>query len=511
MIKTVDLCVIGAAGGGMSAAVSAAQHGVKNILLLEKMKAPGGCTVMSAGMMGINTPVQRRFGQKFDVDEEYRKLMRLLNWRCDAKLVRKWLNGSGENFEWLEDLGLEYSFCCTESADLSKIKPTHNRTGHWDGQKWVMEMQGPKLVKCLREACARYGVEIMTGTRARHLLTEDGRVTGVEAEGPDGPVTVHAKAVILATGSISSNKDLIRRFYCTDEYRDVHIMAELPHNTGDGLIMAEEIGAAAGRIGTLFIGPHNHYPRASELVGMLMRRPQPIKVNQNGERFTNEAIPFEEEFGWMMSLSVDCQPGKKSYTLMDQNYIDAVRAHTDFLPARYDTGCQMEAPPSFGGPICPVEKGQNPATWRERIMEHLEYEQSRGNAKICQTLDEAAEFIGCDPAVLKDTVARYNTYCARRYDEEFLKGEQYLEPVTQPPYYVILGRSGIDTCLGGLKIDNHQRVMDLEGHAIPGLYAAGVMCSGWFNDSYCYFGSEMSFTIYSGRTSGAEAAAYLQS
>ena len=140
MIKTVDLCVIGAAGGGMSAAVSAAQHGVKNILLLEKMKAPGGCTVMSAGMMGINTPVQRRFGQKFDVDEEYRKLMRLLNWRCDAKLVRKWLNGSGENFEWLEDLGLEYSFCCTESADLSKIKPTHNRTGHWDGQKWVMEM-----------------------------------------------------------------------------------------------------------------------------------------------------------------------------------------------------------------------------------------------------------------------------------------------------------------------------------------------------------------------------------
>ena len=207
--------------------------------------------------------------------------------------------------------------------------------------------------------------------------------------------------------------------------------------------------------------------------------------------------------------------GRTILGLLDATDGQVVYDGEDFTHAKgakgYDTGCQIDSPPSFGGPICPVEKGQDPATWRERIMEHLEYEQSRGNAKICQTLDEAAEFIGCDPAVLKDTVARYNTYCARGYDEEFLKGEQYLEPVTQPPYYVILGRSGIDTCLGGLKIDNHQRVMDLEGHAIPGLYAAGVMCSGWFNDSYCYFGSEMSFTIYSGRTSGAEAAAYLQS
>ena len=115
-----------------------------------------------------------------------------------AKPVRKWLNGSGENFEWLEDLGLEYSFCCTESADLSKIKPTHNRTGHWDGQKWVMEMQGPKLVKCLREACARYGVEIMTGTRARHLLTEDGRVTGVRLSPRKGEPWVAKSAHVIA-------------------------------------------------------------------------------------------------------------------------------------------------------------------------------------------------------------------------------------------------------------------------------------------------------------------------
>lgn len=511
MTKTVDLCIIGAAGAGMSAAISAAQQGAKNILVLEKMKNSGGCTVMSAGMMGINTPVQRRFGHNIDVDKAFQQLIRILNWRCDAKLVRKWLGGSGENFEWLEELGLRYEFCCTESADMSKTTPTHNRTGYWDGEKWVMKMQGPLLVKCLRDGCEKYGVEVMTETRAMHLIKNDeGRIIGVEAEGPIGALTVRAGAVILATGSISSNKDLVRRFYCTDEYRDVRIMAELPHNTGDGFLMAEEIGAAEGRIGSLFIGPHNHYPKASELVGMLMRRPQPIKVNMAGERFTNEAIPFDEEFGWMMSLSVDCQPGKKCYIIMDQKYIDAVRNGTDYLPERYDTGCQMYSPPSFGGPICPVEKDQDPDTWRERVLEHFEYEQECGHAKICGTLEEAAAFIGCDAEVLEETISNYNACCARGYDQEFLKDPKYLEPLTEPPYYVILGRSGIDTCLGGLKIDNHQRVLSKDGHAIPGLYAAGVMCSGWFNDSYCYFGSEMSFTIYSGRTSGKEAADYLR-
>jgi predicted oxidoreductase len=70
--------------------------------------------------------------------------------------------------------------------------------------------------------------------------------------------------------------------------------------------------------------------------------------------------------------------------------------------------------------------------------------------------------------------------------------------------------SGIDTCLGGLKVDHRQRVMNKEGRSIPGLYAAGVMCSGWFNDNYCFFGSEMSYTIFSGRSSGKEAAQYIE-
>ena len=508
MERSVDLCVVGAAGSGMSAAISAAQHGVKNILVLEKMKNPGGCTTMSAGMMGINTPAQRRFGFHYNVDDAFRELITLHNWHCDAKLVRKWLEGSGENFEWLEDLGMTYDFCCTETADESEHECYHNRIGTWDGEKWVMKMQGPVLSKTLRDACARYNIPILTETRARHLIKENSAVVGVEAEGPDGPLTVRAGAVVLATGSISSNQDLIRRFYASEEYRDIHIMANVPHNTGDGLLMAEEAGGAPGQIGTLFIGPHNHYPKASEVISVLMRRPHYMKVNIQGERFVDESLPMTHQFGWMQCLSVDYQPGKRCYSILSQQNIDDLMAGKEFMPRRWDTGCQLEAPASFG-PGPDFETGQDPATWRERVPQHLAYEEKRGTVKKCATLEEAAQFIGCPADTLKKTVADYNLYCARGYDADFLKDPRYLTPCADGPYYVILGRSGIDTCLGGLKIDNRQRVMTPDGGTIPGLYAAGVMCSGWFNGAYCYFGSEMSFTIYSGRSAGAEASAYL--
>lgn len=509
MEKYVDLCVIGAAGSGMSAAIVAKQHGVKDVLLLEKQNAPGGCTTMSAGMMGINTPVQRRFGLHYNPDDAFREVMNLFNWAVDAKLVRKWLNGSGENFEWLEDLGVRYDFCCTETADVREFPNTHHRMGEWDGEKWVMKMQGPILVKALREACERYGVELMTRTRAKHLIVENGKVTGLTAESPDGTLTIHAKAVILATGSFSSNPELVSRFFASDEYNGMRIMGGLPHSTGDGILMAEEAGAMTGRTGALYIGPHNHYPKASEVVSVLMRRPHYMKVNLMGERFVDESLPMTNTFGWMQCVSVDHQPGKRCYIILSQKNIDDLMADKTHNPPRRDTGCQLDAPAAFG-PGPDFEKGQDPLTWRERIPQHLAYEEKRGIVKKCATLEEAAAWIGCEASTLKETAAHYDLSCSRQYDDEFLKDPRYLEPLgSKGPYYVILGRSGIDNPLGGVIIDNCQRVLRPDGKHIPGLYAAGIMCSGWFNETYAYFGSEMSFTIYSGRAAGTEASKYI--
>ncbi len=141
-------------------------------------------------------------------------LMRLHNWNCDALMVRKWLNESGENFFNGWRSWVSRTTTAAPRPPTREHRKTTHRFGDWDGAKWVFKHQGPILVKFLKEACVRYGVEIMTQARGRHLLQdEDGSVNGVVVEGLDGLLTVRARAVILATGSISNNQQLIRRFY----------------------------------------------------------------------------------------------------------------------------------------------------------------------------------------------------------------------------------------------------------------------------------------------------------
>lgn len=500
------ICVVGAAGGGLSAAVRAAQKGAGKVIVLEKMKAPGGCTNMAAGIMALDSPVQHRFGYYYNVDDCYRRLMEIFNWEVDAMLVRKWLKGTGESIRWLEEMGMEFDSVAPFNGVRDKCLSTYHyskskgyRTGMW-------------IIRTLLNEASRLGVEVHTETRAKKIVRgEDGCVCGVVAEGPGGEFVVKADAVILATGSISSNKDLIHRFYQSDEYKDIRIMANVPHNTGDGLIMAEEIGAGAGAVSTLYIGPHNHFKGASEITGSLIRRPYPIRVNRNGERVSDEGTCLTSDFGWMIGVNLDKQPGKVIYGIANASMVEYLRKnvrapmtvseelvtfHGDFEHSVAVTGA------------CVDEAALREGEWLDRIEAETKKEETAGRAKIAQSLDEAAAFIGCDPAILKKTVNDYNRFCKQGYDEEFLKDPRFLLPLTTPPYYIYRGPSGIDTCIGGLRIDNCQRVLDRDAFVIPGLYAAGVLTSGWCARNYAFFGSEMSYTIYSGRTAGENALAY---
>jgi fumarate reductase flavoprotein subunit len=503
--KNVDICVVGGAGAGLSAAVKAMESGAKKVIVLEKMKSPGGCTKMAAGMFGIDTPVQKRFGFYYNVDDCFRELITALNWEVDALLVRKWILGSGENIRWLEALGVEFDAVVPFNGLPDRVRSTYHMSRK-SGYK-----TGLMIVRALLAACERMGIEIVTEARVKKLLKgEDGAVRGVEADLPGGEkLTVNADAVVLATGSISSNKELIRRFYQSEAYNDIRIMANVPHNTGDGLIMAEDIGAGAGTVSTLFIGPHNHFPGASEITGTLVRRPHPLRLSRNGDRVSDESFCVTSEFGWMIGVNVDKQPGKVIYGIVDQALIDHMRRH-ERAPmtvveelTTYHGNTEHSLTGEGAGAV--LKEGE----WLDRIEEESRKEQEAGRAIIADTLDEVAEWIGADPGTLKSTIDRYNTYCRLSYDAEFLKDPKFMFPVSTPPFYAYRGLSGIDTCIGGLLIDHGQRVLDKEHFAIPGLYAAGVLTSGWAAHNYAFFGSEMSYTVYSGRTAGVNALQYV--
>lgn len=501
--RTVDLCIVGSAGAGLSAAVKAKELGVKDVLVIEKQASTGGCSKMPCGLFAVDSPVQKRLGFYYNPDTFYKELMKVTGWNCDAWLVRKWITGSGETIRWLESYGMQFDAVRPGNGVEGKAASTY----HFTRQKGYHT--GANIVKTLMDACEKFGVEFMLNTRARHLIRKDnGPVTGVIAETKDGEeVIIHAKAVILGTGSISSNKDLIRRFYNGEGYENIRIMAAIPHNTGDGLIMAEEIGASDAPISTLFIGPHNHFPGASECVGSLIRRPQPVRVNRLGERCHDESWIVNNDFGWMIGVNLDRQPGKVIYGILNKALIDDWQKNSrrpfhamEELTTQYT---KMRAPDVLDHDI-------DYGTWLDNIYEELDKEIAGGRAAKCETYEEIAAYIGCDPAVLTKTMNDYNHYCDIGYDAQFLKDPDYLVPFNKPPYYVLRGPSGIDTCLGGLLINHRQEVLDKEQYAIPGLYAAGVMTSGWTQrGGYAYFGAELSYTLFSGRNAGAEATEYI--
>ena len=125
---TVDLCIIGSAGAGLTAAVKAKELGVKDVLVLEKQGSTGGCSKLPCGVFAIESPVQKRFGFHYDVDDFFKRLMLVTNWNCDAKLCRKWLTGSGETIRWLESMGMEFDAVRPANGIEGKAASTYHYT-----------------------------------------------------------------------------------------------------------------------------------------------------------------------------------------------------------------------------------------------------------------------------------------------------------------------------------------------------------------------------------------------
>jgi len=480
--KSVDVCVIGAAGGGLISAISAVEAGAKNVMILEKMKVTGGTTIGIGGLFGIESPVQKRLGIHDTADDCYKHHMDMTNWYCDGMLVRKWLTASGDMIGWLEKKGVDFDNVISFTGD-DLVRAYHITRGS----------SGANIVKALIDRCNKIGVTIQTGTRVTKLVTDKkGAVVGVQATQGDKKIEISAKAVIIATGSISGNNELKARFYAGQDMSNVHIMADMPHNTGDGLVMAEAIGAASTHISTLFIGPHGH--GWNEQTGVLVRRPHLIKINRNGERFVDESMSVNKNWGWMLSMAVDRQPGKVCYALMDEAMLRDFQKNKK-LYAPYEAMAVREGDP-------------DETAWLDTIDKDIESEAKQDRIKIADDWKDIAKYIGCDPATLEATISRYNYYCDRKYDNEFLKDTRYLSPLTTPPFYALKSFSGIDTCIGGLRANHRLEVVDKEIRPIRGLYAAGVVVGNWTGLGYGWFGSEMSFTAFSGHTAGTNAAAY---
>lgn len=265
--------------------------------------------------------------------------------------------------------------------------------------------------------------------------------------------------------------------------------SSLPQMTGDGLTMAEEVGAFIDnqQVVILLIGPGYEGSRS---LGLLFRRPEMMLVNKNGERYVDESLG--PHYIDASSGTLSRQPDKICYGLLDS------KMKRDIIQKR-------EA-------MSGIEKdmGENGA-WLDELEDELQKESAKGKVKISGSWDEIAKFIGAKPEVLRDTIEQYNAYCDKGYDADFLKDKRCLLPLRTPPYYAVPGGQGFDTTLGGIRINHRTEVINKQDKPISGLYAAGDTATGCESVSYNhrYPGSALSFALVSGQIAGENAAKFV--
>lgn len=469
-----DIVVIGGGGAGLTAAVAAAEAGVKNITVLEKTPDPGGNASLCHGIFAVGSPVQKRHGFNITADEVYKDSIDTAKGKINPRLIRNFINKSLDMLRWLEDKGLKFehlSAMTGVSPGVSGGLPMHMFEAKLDRDMAI----GRRLVETLVLECRKHNVQILCETTARKILTDDEKLWVLAVE-KGKELRFNCKSVIIAAGGFGGNKEMLNKYF--PGYGDIY-RNSVPQVTGDGLTMAEEAGAAIDdEIGIILIGPH-HYPWSMSL-NLLLRRPHVLLVNKKGERYTGGGS------GGGGALSR--QPDKICYALLDSALLK------DMLQKREIMGGERDM-------------GDNGA-WFDVLMNNFQRESTEGKTKIANTLEELAEYIGAKPEVLKATVERYNSFCDKGYDEDFLKDKQFLIPLRTPPFYAVLGRQGFDSTLGGIKINHNMEVLNKEDNPIRGLYAVGDNAGGWVSRDYTphYPGTALAFAIYSGYIAGLNAA-----
>jgi fumarate reductase flavoprotein subunit len=465
---SADIVVIGAGGGGLAAAVAASEKG-SDVIVLEKRPTFGGNSSLAFGLFGAESPVQKRMGIEAGKDGLFKAAIGYAHWKTDPKIVRAFINRSGDTIRWLEEKSVEF-------LEVTRYYP------HPAGQNFHHPKgDGAGLMKLFVRECEHLKTPILYNSAARHILKgTEGAIEGVIVGEDGNEMRISSKAVIIATGGYAGNKELLKKL-CPSYTEDIFLRG-LPH-TGDGLAMATEVGAATEGLGVLQLrGP---FFQGSRTVGVAAIEPNVIWVNKNGERFVDETTAFY----WPESANaLDRQPGKICFSLFDER-----------IKKRFMENGVVKGYTTF-----------SPGTKLDRLEKELESEMMKGAVKISKSWEEIAAWMGASVETLQSTVNEYNSSCDTGYDEPFLKERRFLMPLRTPPFYAVMCHQAFLDTIGGIRINHRMEVVTDHDRPIPGLYAAGVDTGGWESDTYCIIlaGATLGFAINSGRIAGENAAVY---
>ncbi len=419
-----DVAIVGGGGAGLSAAITAAMEGAK-VVLLEKMAAVGGNTLVSMG--GVNIPGNdaQKVRNIEDSSELYFKdALAGGDGENDQELFKILAENALPTYEWLKDeIGVEFK----EEELLHFGGHTVPRAAVFKG-KYAVE-----LISKLKKKALELGVEIRTGVKADRLIMDENRVAGIEALDSGKKVKFYTtRGVIFASGGFSGNIEMRKKY--NPELDERYKTTNQSGITGDGHVMCEEIGA-----GFIHMSYIQTFPIADPSTGALShvggsRFDGAILVNKSGRRFVEELERRD-----VVSQAILSQEGGVAYLVWAEE----------------------------------VEAVANRTAANKNEVERLK----RNGLFTEGTLEDCAAAMEIDIAELKATLTRYNDFVRKGADEEFSRRGDLVN-IEKGRFYIQTVAPAVHHTMGGVKVDTENRVLDRDGKIIEGLYAAGEIVGG---------------------------------
>ena len=443
-----DVVVVGAGGAGLTAAATAAENGM-TVIVLEKMPIVGGNSLKATGgMNAADTQYQADLGiTDSGVQEFIDDTMEGGHQLNDLSLVTTMAENSSDAIDWLTEIG----------APLPKVAATGGTSHKYLHEPEDGSAVGSYLVEKLSDYDETLGITVMLNTTATSIIEEDGAAAGVMANDAEHNYTINAKSVVLATGGFGANFELMSSYN-----PDLANAVTTNHSgaTGDGIFMAQELGADTVDMEQIQLHPTVHQ-ETSMLITESVRSMGGILVNAEGKRFCNDMDTRDA-----VSNAELQQTGAYAYIIFDSRITADLKSTEKYI--------------------------KNGLTVSGNTYEELA---------------EAMGFEGDTVTAFVETMNTWNEAVANGVDEEFGRNNGMDEDLSEAPYYAIKIAPGIHHTMGGLKIDTETHVINTEGEVIPGLFACGETTGGVHGGNRIGGNAVCDFVVF-GRIAGQSASDY---
>ena len=484
-----DVVVVGGGNAAFCAALAAREGGAGVVMLERAPEAEaGGNSRFTAGAIrcvydGVDDlrrlmpdltddEVARTDFGTYTEDEFFDDMGRITEYRCDPDLTEILVKRSRETLLWMRSKGVRFQPIWGRQA--FKVD---GRFKFWGGLTVEASGGGPGLVDSLKDSAAETGIHICYGARAMSLVTDESGVCGVTVKRGGTVSTMRAGAVVLACGGFEANHEWRARYLGPGW--DLAKVRGTRFNTGDGIRMGLEIGAApfGHWSGCHAVGWDRNAPEFGDLaVGDGFQKhsyPFAIMLNANGERFVDEGADFRNYTYAKYGAVILAQPGQFAWQIFDAKVSHLQR---DEYRIRQVTKVSADTLEDLVGKLDGVDP--------ERALATIE---------------------DYNAAVHTDVPFDPNLKDGRGTRGLAVPKSNWANTIDAPPFEAFAVTCGVTFTFGGLRIDTKGNVLDTDLAPIARLYAAGELVGGLFYSNYPGGTGLMAGSVF-GRLAGTTAA-----